>query len=162
MIDCRIREITPADNAALGALIRYNLKKHGLDIPGTVYFDRNINYLGEYYLAKPKERCYLVAENTSGQMVGGIGLAEFDPIPGCGELQKLYLAEEVKGNGLSYHLIDLIEEKARQFGYQRLYLETHSNLPAAIHIYQKCGYPLIPRPDFVQHGTMDHFFLKEL
>ena len=37
MIDCR--EITEADNAAVAALVRDNLKARGLDIPGMVYFD---------------------------------------------------------------------------------------------------------------------------
>ena len=33
----KYREITEADNDAVAALIRNNLKKVGLDIPGTVY-----------------------------------------------------------------------------------------------------------------------------
>ena len=33
----RFREMTEADNAAVAALVRDNLKQFNLDIPGTVY-----------------------------------------------------------------------------------------------------------------------------
>ena len=35
----KYREMTEADNDAVAALVRDNLKQFGLDIPGTVYFD---------------------------------------------------------------------------------------------------------------------------
>jgi putative acetyltransferase len=43
-----------------------------------------------------------------------------------------------------------------------MYLETHNNLKAAIHVYKKCGYREIERPKAVVHSTMNRFFLKEL
>ena len=138
------------------------LKKHGLDIPGTVYFDEGLDHLSSFYLAKPDERHYEILLDKNGKLVGGIGLAEFPFAEGCAELQKLYLADSVKGNGIGYYLIRLIEEKASALGYTKVYVETHSNLQAAIHIYTKAGYQRMDRPDFVQHGTMDTFFLKDL
>ena len=50
----------------------------------------------------------------------------------------------------------------REAGYKWSYLETHSNLKAAIHIYEKCGYTEIERPKEVGHSTMDRFFRKRL
>ena len=35
---------------------------------------------------------------------------------------------------------------ARQMGYERMYLETHTNLAAAIHVYVRAGYQEIHRP----------------
>ena len=46
--------------------------------------------------------------------------------------------------------------------YSRMYLETHENLQAAIHIYERSGYRLIDKPDCVVHSAMTHFYLKEL
>ena len=43
------REMTEADNEAVADLIRYNLKKYGLDIPGTVYFDEGLDRLSDFY-----------------------------------------------------------------------------------------------------------------
>ena len=41
-----LREITSADDKAIAVLIRSSLKKHGLDIPGTVYFDSRAYHSG--------------------------------------------------------------------------------------------------------------------
>ena len=155
------REIKKSDDAALADIIRSNLKAHKLDIPGTAYYDHHLDRLSEYYLKDGSRRFYLVAQKD-GAPVGGIGLAELDFFDDCAELQKLYLADSVKGHGTGYILISMIEEKARELGYKQIYLETHSNLKAAIHIYEKCGYKEIDRPAEAVHGTMDRFFLKKL
>ena len=55
-----------------------------------------------------------------------------------------------------------VESVARDLGYKRMYLETHNNLKAAIHLYEKCRYKEIERPKAVVHSTMNRFFLKEL
>ena len=157
-----VREITRADDEPLAAIIRCNLQRHGLDIPGTVYFDSNLDHLSDFYLANPDRRAYFILEEPLGQAAGGIGLAEFEPFPDCAELQKLYLSDGVKGSGLGYALIRLVEEKARSLGYRQLYLETHTNLQAAIHIYEKSGYRQIAQPASVVHSTMNRFYLKDL
>ncbi len=156
-----IRKILPADNSAVAILIRHNLKKHGLDIPGTVYFDACVDDIHGVY--DGREGCgYYVLLDEEGRLVGGIGFDALDRIPGCAELQKMYLDDSVKGRGLSYILIGFIEERMKENGYTNAYLETHSNLPIAIHVYEKCGYIRIERPKEVEHGAMDHFYIKEL
>ena len=156
------RRITPADDAAIAKLVRDNLKKHGLDIPGTVYFDTNLDHISDFYLEKPEKRDYFVVTDEGGVVIGGIGLAEFEPFAGCTELQKLYLSEAAKGKRLGYDMLRLIEDRARELGYQKAYLETHTNLAAAIHIYEKCGYREIPKPEEVVHSGMNRFYSKEL
>ncbi|MBO4368156.1 MAG: N-acetyltransferase, partial [Clostridia bacterium] len=100
----KICELKAENDPALADLIRVNLKKYRLDIPGTVYFDENLNHLSDYYLADPAERFYYVMIDDNDRLVGGIGLARFEFFEDCCELQKLYLADEVKGAGLSYKL----------------------------------------------------------
>ena len=146
-------------DTALAALIRTNLKAHQLDIPGTVYFDEGLDHLSPYYDQEGRVYYVLMEED---KLVGGIGLAEIGVFAECCELQKLYLDDSVKGRGLGYRLIDKIETAARSFGYKRMYLETHTNLQAAIHIYEKAGYREIARPDSVVHSTMNRFYVKEL
>lgn len=159
--DYKIREMRAEDNPHVAKLIRYNLKKHGLDIPGTVYFDKVVDSLYEFYSANTK-RGYYVLEDESGNVVGGIGLDEFLPFEGCAELQKLYLSDSVKGSGLGYRLIAFVESKMLEKGYKAVYLETHSNLQAALHVYEKSGYKKIERPKEVMHGAMDNFYYKKL
>ena len=157
-----LRTLQARDDAALAALIRRNLKAHGLDIPGTAYYDAGLDHLSEFYSADPDKRAYFVLIDDDGTLVGGIGMAEIDFFENCAELQKLYLDDRVKGQGLGYRLIGRVEEAARARGYGRMYLETHTNLQAALHIYEKSGYRLIDKPKAVVHATMNRFFLKEL
>lgn len=156
----KYREMTEADNEAVAALVRDNLKQFGLDIPGTVYFDDGLDRLSDFY--GNHERKYFVVEDEDGKVIGGIGFARFGPMKDTAELQKLYLADSAKGSGLGYKLIELIEDKMREAGYKQSYLETHNNLQAAIHIYEKSGYKEIERPKEVGHSTMNRFFLKAL
>ncbi len=161
MFSMIFREIKPSDNYALADLIRVNLKAYKLDIPGTAYFDEHLDRLSEFYLADRSERFYYILEDE-GKLAGGIGLAKIDLFEECAELQKLYLSDDVKGKGLGYKLISLIEDKARELGYKRIYLETHDNLKAAVHLYERCDYTEIDKPESVVHSTMNRFFIKDL
>ena len=158
MID--YREMTAGDDAAVAKLIRDNLKKYKLDIPGTVYFDDGLDRLSDFY--GRKESRYFVLEDKTGKIIGGIGFANFEPMKETAELQKLYLVDYAKGSGQGYEMIRFIEDKMREAGYKQSYLETHDNLQAAIHIYEKSGYMEIPKPEAVVHSAMNRFFLKDL
>ena len=161
MSEVAIRPITAADDERMGGIARGNLAAFGLDIPGTAYFDPEIMHLSSYYAVAPERRAYFVAEDAGGSVLGGGGLAEFTPSEGTAELQKLYLADAAKGHGLGTRLVLLIEDRARELGYAHLYLETHSNLNAAIRLYEKLGYRRI-EPVSPSHAVMDHFYIKDL
>lgn len=154
-----LTQLTEKYDGAVAALIRKNLKAFHLDIPGTAYFDEALDHMSRFY-ACPGRAYYVLIEG--GQVIGSVGLAEFDGFESCCELQKLYLDDMVKGRRLGYRLLAFIEERAKEMGYKKMYLETHTNLKAAIHLYEKTGYKQIERPQSVVHSTMDRFFLKEL
>lgn len=155
------RLIQPADNSTLKMIIQQGLAQHDLAIPGTAYFDPELDDLARYY-AQSQLRDYYVVEDQ-GKVVGGAGFGEYLPDQGIAELQKLYFAPEAKGHGWSYQLINHIEEAARKAGYRKLYLETHSNLTAAIHIYEKAGFHLLEQPiQAAAHQTMNRFYIKML
>ena len=158
----KYRKIKPEDDAAIAGIIRSNLEKLHLNIPGTAYFDPQLDHMSVYYDAAPEKRAYFVALDEAGRVTGGVGIAEFEGIPDCAEIQKLYLDDSTKGKGFGRELMKLAEDEARKAGYKRLYLETHSNLTAAMKLYEKLGFRPIERPETVLHGTMDHFYLKEL
>lgn len=157
----KFREITEADDAILAGIIRANLEAVGLDIPGTAYFDPELDHLSRYYLADKNARFYYIVTRDD-EIIGGIGLSRLDFFDDCAELQKLYLTDAAKGSGIGYTMIEKIEEKARELGYKKIYLETHTNLGAAIHIYEKSGYALTEKPPEAVHSTMNRFFIKDL
>lgn len=159
--DITIRHITATDDEAMGTIARTNLAAYGLDIPGTAYFDPEIMHLSAFYGAEPEKRTYFVAVDGTDAVLGGGGLAEYEPLENTAEMQKLYLSDAAKGHGLGKRLVALIEDRARELGYKHLYLETHSRLQTAVHIYEKLGY-LRTEPMTANHATMDLFFIKDL
>ena len=159
--DYKLRPIQEKDNAPVAGLIRSNLKQHGLDIPGTAYFDPHIDRFYDFYAGRTG--CgYYVLVDSADKVVGGIGFDTIDKASCVAELQKMYLDDSVKGQGLGYVLIRFVEEKMQEAGIKVSYLETHTNLRAAIHIYEKMGYHAVEPPAQVGHSTMDHFYRKEL
>lgn len=74
------RKIEPADDARIAEIVRANLKHFHLDIPGTAYFDPELEHLSAFYDAEPSKRRYFVALDDAGQVVGGAGIAEFKGI----------------------------------------------------------------------------------
>ena len=151
--------IQPHHDAAMAAIVREALQAHGLDKPGTAYFDASLDSLSAYY-DRPG-RAYYVLLND-GAVIGGVGVAEFEGLPGGCELQKLYLAPAFRDRGLGSQMIRLIEDRAREMDYRQIYLETHTALSAALCAYQRAGYRPIPPPSSVNHTTMARFYQKEL
>ena len=158
----RYRKITAADDEAIAKIVRDNLKARHLDIPGTVYFDPDLDHLSTFYNSDTEKRCYYIAFDEHDNVIGGVGIAEFNGIDNCAELQKLYLSDSAKGKGFSRELVAAAENWAIAAGYKHLYLETHTNLKVAMALYEKLGFRQIERPASVVHGGMDHFYLKEL
>lgn len=156
------RNLEPKDDTAIAKIIRKNLEKVGLNIPGTAYFDKELDHLSAYYGCAPEKRAYFVALDENGSVSGGVGIAEFPLFDGCAELQKLYLSDGAKGKGFGRALAELALQQAGELGYRRVYLETHTCLGTAVHLYEKLGFRQIDRPSGVLHSAMNLFFLKEL
>ena len=155
-----IRDISESDNAAIALIIRNTLKEFQLDIPGTAYYDPELDSLSDYY-ARDGRR-YLICEDENGTVIGGCGYAEFGSNQ-TAEMQKLYLIPACRGKGISTILIKEIEASAKADGYHTLYLETHHNLMKAVQIYEKFGYKRLEKPlGNSPHTTMDYFFCKKL
>lgn len=158
----KYRKIEAADDGIIAKIIRANLEKLHLNIPGTAYFDPELEHLSVYYDSEPSKRIYFVALDAEGQVIGGVGIAEFDGIDACAELQKLYLDDSVKGKGYGKELMQIAEEWARAAGYKNLYLETHTNLSVALKLYEKMGFHRVEKSCSTQHSTMNRFYLKKL
>ncbi len=156
------RKIEPSDDGRIAEIIRANLEKAHLNIPGTAYFDPELDHLSEYYNSDPSRRVYFVALGEQGEVTGGVGIAEFDGIEGCAELQKLYLDDSAKGKGRGKELMHLAVNWAVSSGYKKIYLETHTNLAAAMGLYEKMGFRQIEKPCSTAHNTMNRFYLKSL
>lgn len=61
-----------------------------------------------------------------------------------GEIKRMYVAKEVRGQGVGAKILRELEAQARQLGYHALKLETGVPQKAAIRLYQKTGYAPCP------------------
>lgn len=65
---------------------------------------------------------FLVAENSDGQMVGyGALHVMWEHL---GEVRTLGVADEVRGEGVGWRLLQALEDRARQFGLKQLFCLT--------------------------------------
>lgn len=157
----KIRPIEEKDNQAMKKILQDNLRAVGLDIPGTAYFDKNLDTLAQFY-NQNSQRGYYVLVDDNDKVLGGAGFAEFYPEKKIAELQKVYLAPEARGHGASYQLISVVEKHARMAGYQKLYLETHPKLTAAIHVYRKMNFHKLDAPIKKTAHDMSELYIKDI
>ncbi len=133
-----IRNLIPADDAALAIIIRNSLTEFGAAKPGTVYYDETTDHLSAVF--KKEGSCYFVV-SSNGQVAGGAGIYPTADLPaGTCELVKLYLSPMARGKGIGKLLMDKCEQAAKVMGYQNMYLETMPELKIAVPMYEKRGY----------------------
>ena len=65
--------ITKDDDAVIAAIIRANLERYHLDIPGTAYFELELDHLSRYYNSGSEARTYFILTEESGRVIGGVG-----------------------------------------------------------------------------------------
>lgn len=156
-----IRPIEIKDNEAIERIIKESLEAVGLDMPGTAYTDPQLGDLAGFY-SQLNGAGYWVAVDADGDVLGGVGIGPFGEEPGVCELQKLYVAPEARGQGLSRELMAAALEFAGQH-YERCYLETSKKLVVANELYVKLGFRKLAEPlAGSEHGAMDAWYMKEL
>lgn len=146
-----IRPIQANDNAEIAKLIREVLTEFGANKPGTVFTDPTTDALFELFQT---ENAYYFITEDSGEIVGGCGIYPTQGMPdGCIELVKLYVANSKRGTGLGKQLMQLAIEKAAEFGFKEVYLETLPELHIAVGLYEKLGFTYLEKP----YGDSGHF-----
>lgn len=156
-----IRPITPADDAAVAAVIRAVMPEFGADGPGFAIHDPEVGHMSEAY-TRPGA-AYFVVE-AEGRVLGGGGIA---PLDGgredtC-ELRKMYFLRELRGQGMGAALLGRCLEAAERLGYRRCYLETLTGMDAAQALYKKLGFTaLCAAEGKTGHHGCDRWFAKEL
>lgn len=155
-----IRDMKKEDNPKVKEIIQDSLKSLGLNIPGTAYFDPQLNDLHHYYNSLKHANYWVV--DMEGEVVGGVGIAPFNDHHKVCELQKLYLSPKTQGLGLGKKLMETALSFASTY-YEKCYLETTHGLVAACSLYEKYGYTLLDRPlSGSDHSAMDAWYIKNL
>lgn len=74
--------------------------------------------------------------------VGSASFKKYDDE--CAEVKRVFIKQEYRGKGISNTLMELLENAARKQGYHYLILESGEPLVAAMALYRKIGYKVIP------------------
>lgn len=139
-----IREIQPEDNQQIASVIRQVFIDDNYPKVGTAFADSQLDYMFENY-NKPKAIYFVIEEN--GKILGGGGIAKLDNSDeNICELQKMYFLQEVRGKGIGFQIIEKCLQKAKEFGYEKCYLETLPEMLVAQKLYKKVGFDYICSP----------------
>lgn len=100
---------------------------------------------------KPPDGLVLVLEDK-GEPVGIGRLSVIDE--DVAEINNMYISPELRGSGFGTKLLYSLIEKAQEFGYKTLRLDTSSYSGAAQHIYRKAGFEEIEHYGSTEHGRV--------
>lgn len=134
-----IRKNKKEDNEILAKIIRSCF--HDFEVKstfGTVFTDPTTDDL--YTLFQAEKSILFVAEED-GIILGCCGIFPTENLPeDTIELVKFYLAKEARGKGIGKLLMEKCVEKAKNWGYQNIYLESLPEFSNAVSIYEKQGF----------------------
>lgn len=156
-----IRKIKIEDNQQVAQLIRAVFEE--LEIPkvGTAYEDPYLDYMFEEY--NKSRSVYFVVENND-KIVGCAGIAQLENEEEtiC-ELQKMYFLPETRKKGIGAEMMELCLQSAKNFGFEKCYLETMPFMIDAQKLYSRSGFEPISAPmGSTGHVSCPVWMLKDL
>jgi putative acetyltransferase len=161
MPDLSIRPIEPADVPALLEIIANARREYGIAERGVELIEPADRAL---YTGYQKQRSLYFVALLDGEVVGGAGVAPLsaaDPLT-C-ELQRMYLRPDARGRGIGDALLDRCLAAAKQFLYVRCYLETITQMQAALEFYGRHGFRDLRAPlGRTQHEHNDRWMVRTL
>ena len=78
------------------------------------------------------------------------------------EIKRMYVPPKHRGNGYARAMLTALEDSARAAGYPRIILETGSEQPEAIALYESCGYASIPGFGYYKDSAQNRCYAKPL
>jgi len=116
------------------------------------------------YATYQRQRTLYFVALLGGEVVGGAGVAPLagaDPLT-C-ELQRMYLRPDARGRGIGDALLERCLAAARQFLYVRCYLETVTQMQAALEFYGRHGFRDLQAPiGHTGHEHNDRWMMRTL
>ncbi len=127
-------------NEAVGVVVR--------DAPGT--------FVSEYFA----DGSGVWLARVAGELAGCVALRPLHARDSAGEIKRLYVRPQWRGQGVAEALLSALEEYARQCRYSTLYLDSKDDLLAALRFYARHGYAPCERYNNNPQATV--FMRKQL
>ncbi len=143
------RELRAGD---LGAIVAHHGRlygeEYGVDSTFEGHVARSVAQAALRGFPSPREAICLV--ELDGEHVGSLALTD----EGDGEVAIRWFAfsPEVRGRGLGRQLLGEMLASAAEFGYERVRLETFSELEAAAHLYRDHGFEVVSADEAPRWG----------
>ena len=156
-----IRPIERADVPALLEIIADSRREYGIGDQGVPPLEPADHALYDNY---QRQRALYFVAVLGGEVVGGAGVAPLaGPDPLTCELQRMYLRADVRGRGIGDALLERCLAAARQFLYVRCYLETVTQMQAALEFYGRHGFRDLQAPlGRTGHEHNDRWLMRTL
>ncbi|OON76024.1 GNAT family N-acetyltransferase [Streptomyces tsukubensis] len=90
---------------------------------------------GQYLIAYDEHDTPVATGGWRGHVANDEGYADGDA-----ELKRMYVTPEARGLGLARRILRALEEDAREAGRTRMVLETGTEQPEAVALYESSGY----------------------
>jgi GNAT superfamily N-acetyltransferase len=107
----------------------------------------------------PPDGIFVVAR-VGGVSAGCGGFRRF--ADGVAEIKRMYVVPEARGRGVARALLADLEARARALGYSSIRLETGTNQPEAMALYQRAGYRTMVPYGHYRESPMSRCFEKDL
>jgi putative acetyltransferase len=133
-----VRPGTDADATDAADVVRRVLAEHGLPFD-RLRHDADLLAPQAHYAARGG--AFYVATDAGGRVVGTAALERTGPA--SGEVRKMFLLPEARGNGIGRALLDAVLAAARARRLERVSLRTRHRFDRAIRMYERAGFRLV-------------------
>lgn len=163
-----IEALKAEDESGVVDLIRRNLAGFNERETVLVATFRRLEKLMTSYTAQGC-RFYVAKDSMKNNIpIACVGLGPLHGLPsseGVGEIRDLVVEEEYRGRGLGGKLLHLCIGDAKNFGYNRLYLETSKHMKVAQRLFLRVGFRAVrektDRPADEAGQDLPSYFLME-
>ena len=107
----------------------------GMSLSVDEYVSNTVDNLEDYM---PPEGRLAMARDETGKLLGIVLLKRL--ATGTAEIKRLFVDPEARGEGLGRKLVGRLLEEAREIGYEQVFLDTGTYMPAAHRLYQSFGF----------------------
>jgi len=112
--------------------------KHGIKVnPSGTVLEYVESVFPTFAAIKPPEGVICILE-VDGKPEGMGVLKKLEDT--VGEIKRMFIRPRTRGNGYGKGILNWLEERAREFGFSTLRLDTAEYAEAAVHIYRKAGF----------------------
>lgn len=160
MDDASLRRYHPDDADAVWELHVSALSEEGAYDEAFAHRDVDLERVVEEYLGTDGE--FLVAEDDDSDIVAMGGFQPDGDEEGAAVIRRMRVRPDRQREGLGSRVLAELEARAAEAGFERLRLDTSTDLTAAMRFYEAHGYEEVDRERVAEADTTLVFYEKDL